>query len=59
MLEAGKVQVPPRRATGRWPDEFKAIAKIALADDAQLLEALEFGVWGCGVIGTTLLMPPL
>ena len=26
-----------------WMSEFKAIAKIALADDAQLLEALQFG----------------
>jgi len=28
----------------RWMGEFKTIAKIALADDAQLLEALQFGV---------------
>jgi len=28
----------------RWMGEFKTIARIALADDAQLLEALQFGV---------------
>ncbi len=27
-----------------WMGEFKVVAKIALADDAQLLEGLEFGV---------------
>ncbi len=27
-----------------WMNEYKTVAKIALADDAQLLEALQFGV---------------
>jgi len=30
----------------RWMGEFKTIARIALADDVQLLEALQFGVVG-------------
>ncbi len=30
----------------RWMREFKTIARIALADDARLLEALQFGVVG-------------
>ena len=30
-------------ALDRWLSEFKTVAKIALADDAQMLEALQFG----------------